>query len=134
MHFIMGLREDFQPTMASLLSRSPTPSLDVAVKELIPEENHWPTYHMSSSDHVLATPSLSPQHSLLLSQLLNNLPLGIPSLSLRKVLAASFVVPRAMISLFVTNYRNSCKTRIKLYLLRQLLCVPQIYQFLPVHP
>ena len=57
MHFMMGLREDFEPTRASLLSRSPTPSLDAAVKELISEENRQPTYHMSSSDHVLATPS-----------------------------------------------------------------------------
>ena len=59
MHFMMGLREDFEPTRAFMLSRSPTPSLDAAVKELISEENRWPTYHMSSSDHVLAT--LSPQ-------------------------------------------------------------------------
>ena len=57
MHFMMGLREDFKPTRASLLSRSPTPSLDAAVKKLISEENHWPTYYMSSSDHVLDTPS-----------------------------------------------------------------------------
>ena len=60
MRFIMGLREDFEPTRASLLSRSPTPSLDAAVKELISEENHRPTYHMTSSDHVLATPSPQP--------------------------------------------------------------------------
>ena len=57
MHFMMGLREDFEPTRASLLSRSPTPSLDAAAKELISEENRRPTYHMSSSDYVLATPS-----------------------------------------------------------------------------
>ena len=60
MQLIMSLREDFEPTKASLLSRSPTPSLDAAVKELISEENHRPTYHMSSSDHVLATPSPQP--------------------------------------------------------------------------
>ena len=60
MHFMMGLREDFEPTRASLLSRSPTPSLDAVVKELISEENCQPTHHMSSSDHVLATPSLQP--------------------------------------------------------------------------
>ena len=60
MHFMMGLHEDFEPTRASLLSRSPTPSLDVAVKELISEENHQPTHHMSSSNHVLATPSPQP--------------------------------------------------------------------------
>ena len=57
MHFMMGLREDFEPTRASLLSWSPTPFLDATVKELISEENRWPTHHMSSFDHVLATPS-----------------------------------------------------------------------------
>ena len=62
MHFMMGLREDFEPTRVSLLSRSPTPSLDAVVKELISKENHRPTHHMSSSDHVLAT--LSPQPSI----------------------------------------------------------------------
>ena len=60
MHFMMSLREDFEPTRASLLSRSPTPSLDATVKELISEENCQPTYHMSLSDHVLATPSPQP--------------------------------------------------------------------------
>ena len=74
MHFMMGLREDFEPTRASLLSRSPTssldtgsllsrsptPSLDTVVKELISEENRRPTHHISSSDHVLATPSPQP--------------------------------------------------------------------------
>ena len=60
MHFMMGLREDFEPTRASLLSRSPTPSFDATVKELISEENHRPTHHMLSSDHVLATPSPQP--------------------------------------------------------------------------
>ena len=35
MHFIMGLCEDFEPTKASLLSWSPTPSLDAAIKGLI---------------------------------------------------------------------------------------------------
>ena len=57
MHFMMGLREDFEPTKDFLFSRSPTPSLNAAVKELISEENRRLTYHMSSSDHVLATPS-----------------------------------------------------------------------------
>ena len=60
MHFMMGLREDFKPIRASLLSRSPTPSLDAVVKELISEENRWPTHHMSSFDHVLVTPSPQP--------------------------------------------------------------------------
>ncbi|KAL5818602.1 hypothetical protein ACOSQ4_022444 [Xanthoceras sorbifolium] len=56
----MGLREDFEPTRASLLSRSPTPSLDVTIKELISKENRRPIHHMLSSDHVLATPSPQP--------------------------------------------------------------------------
>ena len=60
MHFIMGLRENFEPTRASLLSESPTPSLDIAIKKLISEENRQPTHHMSSSNHVLATPSPQP--------------------------------------------------------------------------
>ena len=60
MHFMMGLRDDFEPSRVSLLSRSPIPSLDAVVKELISEENRRPTYHMSSSDHVLATPSSQP--------------------------------------------------------------------------
>ena len=60
MHFMMGLCEDFEPTRAFLLSQSPTPSFDAAVKELISEENHRPTHHMLSSDHVLATPSPRP--------------------------------------------------------------------------
>uniref|UniRef100_A0A2N9F0V1 Integrase catalytic domain-containing protein n=1 Tax=Fagus sylvatica TaxID=28930 RepID=A0A2N9F0V1_FAGSY len=53
--FMMGLREDFEPTRAALLSRSPLPSLDAAVKELISEENRRPHHHLSSSDVVLAT-------------------------------------------------------------------------------
>ena len=60
MHFMMGLCEDFEPTRASLLSRSPTPSLDAVVKELISEENRRPTHHMSLSDHVLAKPFPQP--------------------------------------------------------------------------
>ena len=74
MHFMMGLREDFESTRASLLirsptpsldtgsllSQSPTPSLDTIVKDLISEENRRTTHHISSSDHVLATPSPQP--------------------------------------------------------------------------
>ena len=60
MHFIMGLCEDFEPTKASLLSWSPTPSLNATIKELISKENRQPTHQMSSSDHVLATPSPQP--------------------------------------------------------------------------
>ena len=51
-----GSREDFEPTRAALLSRSPLPSLDAAIKELISEENRRPHHHIASSDVVLATP------------------------------------------------------------------------------
>ena len=61
MQFMIGLRGNFEPTRASMLSRSPTPSLDATVKELNSKENHWPTFHMSSSGHVLATLSPPPQ-------------------------------------------------------------------------
>ena len=61
MHFIMGLREDFEPTKASLLSWSPTPSLNATIKKLISKENRQPTHQMSSSDHVLL-------HSLLIHE------------------------------------------------------------------
>jgi hypothetical protein len=54
--FMMGLHEDFEPTRATLLSHSPLPSLDAAIKELIFEENQRPHHHLSSSDVVLATP------------------------------------------------------------------------------
>ena len=64
MHFMTGLHEDFEPTRVSLLIRSLNPSLDAAIKELISEKNYWPTYYMSSSDHVLATLSLPPQPSI----------------------------------------------------------------------
>ena len=56
----MGLREDFESTRASLLSWSPSPSLDAAVKELISKKNYQLAYHMSSSNHVLAMPPQPP--------------------------------------------------------------------------
>ena len=57
MHFMKGLCEGFESTRASLLSESHTSSLKASIKELISKENRRPIYHMSSSDHVLATPS-----------------------------------------------------------------------------
>jgi len=60
MHFMMGLCEDFEPTWASLLSQSLTPSLDATVKELISKKNCRPTNHLPSSNHVMATPSPPP--------------------------------------------------------------------------
>ena len=52
--------ENFEPTKASLLSQSPTPSLDATVKKLISEENCRLTHHMLSSNYVLATPFPQP--------------------------------------------------------------------------
>ena len=43
-----------------MLCRSPTPSLDATVKEIISEENCRLTHHMSSSNYVLATPFPQP--------------------------------------------------------------------------
>ena len=60
MHFMMGLCEDFEFTRPSLLSRSPTPFLDTTINELISKENRQPTHHMSSSNHILATPLPQP--------------------------------------------------------------------------
>ena len=60
MHFIMGLGENFEPIRAFLLSWSPTSSLNATIKKLISKENPQPTHHMSSSNHVLATPSPQP--------------------------------------------------------------------------
>ena len=54
--FIMGIHEHFEPTWAALLSHSPLPSLDTAIKELISKKNRHPHHHLSSSDVVLATP------------------------------------------------------------------------------
>ena len=55
MHLMMGLSEDIRASLLSSLLR--IYSFDVVVNELIFEENYWPTYHMSSFDHVLTTPS-----------------------------------------------------------------------------
>jgi hypothetical protein len=54
--FMMGLRENFEPIRATLLSCSPLPSLDATVKELISEKNRRPHHHLPSSDIILATP------------------------------------------------------------------------------
>ena len=71
MQFMMGLHEDFEPTKASLLSWSLTPSLDVVVKDLISKENHQPTYHMYLIMcwlHHLLLHNLPLLHSLLLHE------------------------------------------------------------------
>ena len=37
--FLMSLHKDFEPIRGQLLNRSPTPSLDTAVNELVREED-----------------------------------------------------------------------------------------------
>ena len=93
------------------------------------------TVGLLNTCHHLIMYWLHPLHSLPLlhSLLLHKKTLGIPTLSLPKVLATSFVIPKAMISLFVANCRNLCKSIIKLLFLGQLLYVLQIHHFLQVH-
>lgn len=54
-HFMMALRDDFEPTRASLLHRTPLPTLYVAIAELISEENRRATMKIQSSNMVMAT-------------------------------------------------------------------------------
>ena len=117
MHFMMGLREDFKPTKASLLTQSPIPPLDVTVKELIWEENRRSTCHISSSNYVLATPSPPSQLPLLHSLLFYKETLGVLPFSLPKVPVVNFAMPKAMISLSTANCRNSFKSRTKIIFL-----------------
>ena len=134
-HFMMGLREDFEPTRASLLSRSPTPSLDAAVKELISEENHWPTHHMSSSDHVLATPSPQPLIAAFIA--LPRINSGHPTSQSSKGTRCEFCRAKdhdiSVCRKLIANCRYLCKSKIKLIFLKQLLYVLQIHQFVQVH-
>lgn len=114
--------------------RSLAPSLDAAVKELIFEENPWPTHHISYSDCVLVTPS-SPLYQPIdafTTPPWTNFGSSIP-LSPQRVLATSSIMPKAMISLSTKNFRNSFKSKINVIFLGQPLYVPQIHMCLQVH-
>ena len=126
MHFMMGLREDFEPTRVSLLNQSPTPSLNAAVKELISKENRRPTY---TCHHLIGCTISTASHCCIHCSSMNKL----WALSFPKVLAVNFVVPKAMTSQFVTNCKNLSKSRTKLLFLGQQLYVLQIHRFLQVH-
>ena len=112
MHFMMGLHEDFESTRASLLSQSPTPSLDAAVRELISEENRWPTHHMSSSNHVLATPFPQPPIAAFIAPPRINS--GYPTSQSSKGTRCEFCHAKGHDIQFVANCRNLCNSRIKL--------------------
>ncbi|XP_035551510.1 uncharacterized protein LOC118349853 [Juglans regia] len=53
-HFMMAFCEDFESTQVSLLHHTLLPSLEIAVAELISEENHCSTMKMQSQDSVVA--------------------------------------------------------------------------------
>ena len=56
--FLMSLHKDFEPIRGQLLNRSPAPSLDIAVNELVREEARLATLQAQNKFNVLAiTPS-----------------------------------------------------------------------------
>jgi hypothetical protein len=64
--FLMALRDDFEPVRGQLLHRSPLPTLDQAVCELVQEETRLSTLRSQHTPHthsVLAAPSPQPEHS-----------------------------------------------------------------------
>lgn len=64
--FLMALRDDFEPVRGQLLHRSPLPTLDQAVCELVREETRLSTLrsqHTPYTHSVLAAPSPLPKHS-----------------------------------------------------------------------
>ena len=57
----MSLHKDFEPIRGQLLNRSPAPSLDIAVNELVREEAHLATFQAQNKLNVLViTPSAPP--------------------------------------------------------------------------
>ena len=59
--FLMSLYKDFEPIRGQFLNRSPTPSLDTAVNELVREETRLATLQAQNKLNVLAiTPSAPP--------------------------------------------------------------------------
>ncbi|XP_030942055.1 uncharacterized protein LOC115967115, partial [Quercus lobata] len=59
--FLMSLHKDFEPIRGQLLNRSPAPSLDTAVNELVREEARLATLQAQNKLNVLAiTPSAPP--------------------------------------------------------------------------
>ncbi|CAL5380597.1 unnamed protein product [Camellia sinensis] len=68
--FLMALTPRFEPVRASLLHRTPLPTLEQAISELLSEETRFGTLHPHPVDSVLATPQIrsspsspSPQRS-----------------------------------------------------------------------
>ncbi|CAL5429371.1 unnamed protein product [Camellia sinensis] len=62
--FLMALRDQFEPLRGAILHRSPLPSVDGAVRELIAEETRFKVAHGTpASQSVFATPPLLPTPS-----------------------------------------------------------------------
>jgi transposase InsO family protein len=57
--FLMALRDDFEPVRVQLLHRSPLPTLDTAIFELVRAEHRSQTIRSQPSHAVLAAPSSS---------------------------------------------------------------------------
>ena len=57
--FLMALRDDFELVCVQLLHRSPLPTLDTAIFELVRAETISQTMHSQPSHIVLAAPSSS---------------------------------------------------------------------------
>jgi hypothetical protein len=55
--FLMALRDDFEPVRVQLLHRSPLPTLDTAIFELVRAETRSQTMRSQPSHTVLAAPS-----------------------------------------------------------------------------
>ena len=55
--FLMALRDDFEPVRGQLLHRSPLPTLDTAIFELVYAKNRSQTIRSQPNHTVLATPS-----------------------------------------------------------------------------
>ena len=59
--FLMSLHKDFEPIRGQLLNRSPAPSFDIAMNELIKEKARLATLQAQNKLNVLAiTPSAPP--------------------------------------------------------------------------
>ncbi|CAL5399137.1 unnamed protein product [Camellia sinensis] len=56
--FLMALTPRFEPVRASLLHRTPLPTLEQAISELLSEETRFGTLHPHPVDSVLATPQI----------------------------------------------------------------------------
>ncbi|GAV76933.1 hypothetical protein CFOL_v3_20406, partial [Cephalotus follicularis] len=58
--FLMALRDDFEPTRASILNRQPLPSLETALSKLISEETRRLSITSQQSPFIIAATSSAP--------------------------------------------------------------------------